>query len=178
MGLAQFVPQLTKWITGSDKAAGVAQKAIDIANTVTGTTGSGDAALAALKADPNLVLKYRQAVLDQEVEFQKLAVQNAADINLTMQVEDKSDHWPTYFWRPFIGLCVGFNTAAASVLVLGVFGATIAGVPQAAVAVAQLPMVLGALAAINTTVLPILGIASWYRGKMQADPHIKSDNRG
>jgi len=111
MGLAQFVPQITKWITGSDKASAVAQKAVDIAQAVTGAP-SGDAALKALQADPNLVLKYRQAVLDQEIEFEKFAVQNASDINETMRAEDKGDHWATYSWRPFIGLCVGFNTFA------------------------------------------------------------------
>jgi hypothetical protein len=177
MGLAQFVPQIAKWITGSDKAAQVAQKAIDIAATVTGKTAP-DQALQALQADPSLVLKYRQAVLDQEVEFEKLAVQNAADVNATMQAEAKADHWPTYAWRPFIGFCFGFNLAASSVLVLGTFAAVIAGAVQATAAMAQIPTVLGALAAINATAAPILGIASWFRGKMQADPRVPTDNRG
>jgi len=43
---------------------------------------------------------------------------------------------------------------------------------------AQLPTVLGALAALNGVASPILGIASWFRGKMQADPNVASDNRG
>ena len=94
MGLAQFVPQLTRWITGSDKAEQVAQKAVDIAQQVTGQP-SGDAALKALQAAPDLVLKYRQAVLDQELEFERLAVQNAGDINKTMQVEAARDRKST-----------------------------------------------------------------------------------
>ena len=177
MGLAQFAPSLIKWITGSDKAADVATKAVDLAKTVTGSP-TGDEALSVLKANPELALKYRTAVLEQEVEFEKLAVANASDINKTMQTEAAADHWPTYSWRPFIGFCVGFNTAAASILTLAVFGSSMFGVLTATAAIAQLPLVLGALAGINGTVLPILGIASWYRGKMQADPKVSTDNRG
>jgi len=177
MGLAQFVPQLTRWITGSDKAGAVAQKAIDIAQSVTGAP-TGDAALKALQADPNLVLQYRQAVLAQEEHFQLLAVQNAADVNKTMQTEATADHWPTYTWRPAIGFAVALNVTASSLLVLAVFAGVVFGAKEASAAVGQLPMVLGALAAINGTVLPILGIASWYRGKMQADPNIPTDARG
>ena len=50
------------------------------------------------------------------------------------------------------------------------------GNKDAAAVVATLPMVLGALAGINATVLPILGIASWFRGKAQADPIIPTNN--
>jgi hypothetical protein len=34
------------------------------------------------------------------------------------------------------------------------------------------------VAGIIAVVSPILGIASWYRGKMQADPSIPTNNRG
>lgn len=177
MGLAQFVPQLTRWITGSDKAGAVAQKAVDIAQAVTGAP-TGDAALAAIKADPALVLQYRQAVLAQEVTFQQLAVQNAADVNKTMQAEAGADHWPTYTWRPWIGFCFGLNLLASSVLVLFVFGAVVFGAAGAEKAVGMLPTSLGALAAISGLATPILGIASWFRGKMQADPAVPADPRG
>lgn len=159
LGLAQFVPQITKWITGSDKAEQVAQKAIDIAQTVTGTQ-SGDAALSALKADPALVLKYREAVLAQELSFQALAVQNASDINKTMQAEAAADHWPTYSWRPFIGFSFGAYINAQWLL------------PLFSIAPPQIDAQL--MLAIGT----ILGVASWYRGKMQADPTLPTDNRG
>lgn len=159
MGLAQFVPQIAKWITGNDKAANVAQKAIDIAQAVTGK-GTGDEAVAALQADPALVLQYRQAVLAQELEFQKLAVQNAGDINATMRAEAASEHWPSYSWRPAIGFSfAGYITAQ---WVLPTFHVA---PPQID---AQLMLAIGG----------ILGVASWYRGKMQADPTIPTINRG
>jgi hypothetical protein len=37
---------------------------------------------------------------------------------------------------------------------------------------------LGAEAAVMTTMAAPLGIASWFRGKMQSDPRVLSDNRG
>lgn len=178
LGLAQFAPTLIKYLTGSTKDAAIVTKAVSIAQAVTGTA-SGDSALAALKGSPELAAAYAKAVLDQEVDLQKIAAQNATDINTTMQSEAKADHWPTYTWRPFIGFMVGFNTFAASLLVLGVYGALMfGGAAIAAQALPQLPSVLGALAAINGTVLPILGIASWFRGKAQADPTINTDMRG
>ena len=177
MGLAQFAPSLVKWITGSDKAGDAAQKAIDIAKAVTGQP-SGDAALQALQADPNLVLKYRQAVLDQEVEFQKLAVANASDVNKSIQAESASEHWPTYSWRPFIGFVFGINLLVAGLTTSAVYIAVMCGVASAVQALGSLPAMIGALGAVNGAALPILGIASWFRGKMQADPTVPTVNRG
>lgn len=176
MGLAQFVPSLLKWITGSDKAEEVAQKAVDIAQAVTGQP-TGDAALKALQANPDLVIKYRQAVLDQEVEFQRLAVQNAGDINRTMQAEAAADHWPTYSWRPYIGFCFGTLGVTSGAIALVAYGGVIFGDTKPEV-LAYLPGLLGAEAAVMATMAPILGVAAWFRGKMQADPGVKTDNRG
>jgi len=77
--LAQFAPSLIKFFTGSDKAADVAGKVIDIAKTVTGAP-TGDAALEVLKADPAKVLEFQQAAMANDADLTKafLAdVQNA-----------------------------------------------------------------------------------------------------
>ncbi len=158
-------------------------------STALGVEGSPNAVQHALATNPNAAVKLQQIQSDHEVRLRELTVtaesnrlaantQVIQSVNATMQGEVKSDHWPSYSWRPFIGFCVGFNTAAASVIVLLVFLAVIFGSQQASAAVAQLPLVLGALAAISGTVLPILGIASYFRGKAQADPAIPTDNRG
>jgi hypothetical protein len=76
-GLAQFAPQIIKWITGSDKAADAAEKVVAIAETVTGRTGPD--ALDALKADPSLVLQFRQAVMVNETELDKAYLADRAD---------------------------------------------------------------------------------------------------
>ena len=154
-----------------------------------GVGGSPDAVSQALATNPDAAVKLQQIEATRQVDLQTLLVQAEANrlvaqtagtqaVNATMQTEAKADHWPTYAWRPFIGFCVGFNTAAASVLVLGVYGGVMFGAAQAASALPTLPLVLGALAAISGTVLPILGIASYFRGKMQADPNVPTDMRG
>jgi hypothetical protein len=70
MGLAQFAPQLVKWITGSDDAAAGAQKVVDIAGAVTGKSDPV-AALAALQADKQLQVQFQQAVMANETDLIK-----------------------------------------------------------------------------------------------------------
>jgi len=76
-GLAQFAPQIIKWITGSDKAADAAGAVVEIAETVTGRKGAD--ALDALKADPALVLQFRQSVIAQEADLDKAYLADRAD---------------------------------------------------------------------------------------------------
>ncbi len=159
LGLAQFVPTLMSWLGAGNKSIDVATKAIDIAKQVTGAE-SGDSALSALKTSPDLVFKYREAMMNQELEFQRLAIANASDINKTMIAETQSEHWPSFSWRPFIGFSFGFYLNAQWLLPLF-------KVPAPTVD-AQLMLVVGS----------ILGVASWFRGKMQADPQIPTSNKG
>lgn len=77
MGLAQFAPAILKWITGSDKAAEAAGKVVEIAQAVTGKTGPD--AVAALQADPALVLQFRQAVMANETDLDKAYLVDRAD---------------------------------------------------------------------------------------------------
>lgn len=187
IALAQFAPMIAGML-GGPKAADVATKVVGIAQAVTGQS-TPDAALAAIQANPELAMQFQTRLVDSHVELANIAadvekaqiaasVQNASDINKTMQAEGNSEHWQTYSWRPFIGFAVGFNTFASGLLVLIVFVPVMFGSAPAAAALANLPTALGALAAINATVLPVVGIASWFRGKMQADPAINTVNRG
>lgn len=70
MGLAQFVPGIIKWITGSDKAEQAAGKVVEIAQVVTGKS-TGAEALAAIRGDPALVLQFRQSVMANEADLDK-----------------------------------------------------------------------------------------------------------
>jgi roadblock/LC7 domain-containing protein len=154
-----------------------------------GTEATPSAVSQALQTNPEAAVKLAQIESDERVKLQELAteqaksemaaaVATASDVNKTMQSEAASEHWPTYTWRPAIGFAVAFNTISAAILVLAVYGAVVFGAPQGTVAMGSLPMVLGALAAISATVMPILGIASYFRGKAQADPSIPTNNRG
>lgn len=78
MQLAEFAPGLIKWITGSDKAADVAGKVVEIAQTVTGT-GTPEEAMETLKADPAKVLEFRQSMATLEAELQKAELADVAD---------------------------------------------------------------------------------------------------
>ena len=151
--------------------------------------GNSPADVAAALTLPDSVVKLRELEARRQIELESLTVQSelarlAAEtsamqaVNATMQAEASASHWPTYSWRPFIGFCVGVNTLAASLLVLAVFVPMMFGNASATAAIAQLPTVLGALAAISGVAMPVLGIASWFRGKAQADPRIPTDNRG
>ncbi|MGG1943191.1 hypothetical protein AB1286_33135 [Trinickia sp. NRRL B-1857] len=186
MALAQFAPMIAGLFGGS-KAEAVAQHVVGIAQTVTGQSAP-DAALAAIQADPNLAMQFQKAVLEQQAHLAEIAADvekaelaadtaNTAAINQTMQTEAKADHWPTYSWRPFVGFCFGLLGLASGVTVaiayLGVmFFRVNPGV------LGQLPGMLGAEAAVMATMAPVLGIASYFRGKMQANPLLPTDNRG
>lgn len=169
MALAQFAPMIAGWLGGS-KAEDVASKVVGVAQAVTGQS-SPDAALAAIQADPNLSFQFQKAVLDQQFELAKLSQEvtlaeigadttNTANVNATMQAEGKADHWPTYSWRPFIGFTFGLYIM--SLFILPLFHV------QPVTLSTDMTLTIGA----------VLGVASYFRGKMQADPHVPSDNRG
>ncbi|MFP3638104.1 hypothetical protein [Paraburkholderia sp. SIMBA_054] len=186
MALAQFAPMIAGWLGGS-KAEDVAGKVVGIAKAVTGQSAP-DAALAAIQADPNLSMQFQKAVLDQQAHLAEVAadlqkaeiaadVSNTAVVNQTMQVEAKSDHWPTYSWRPFIGFCFGLLGISAGLTVTIAYVGVMFLHVDASV-LTYLPGMLGAEAAVMTTMAAPLGIASYFRGRMQADPRVPTDNRG
>lgn len=158
----------------ADKLGASAETVDAVTSALSGLNETPEGRIKLAQIDAELKAK----AMDAGIDLERLAVANAASINTTMQAEAASEHWPTYTWRPFIGFAVGVNVIVSSLLVLIVFLPVMFGVPAAAAAVASLPLVLGALAGINGTVLPILGIASWFRGKAQADPNIPTVNRG
>lgn len=78
MALAQFAPSIIKLLTGSDKAEEVAGQVIGIAQTITGTS-DGDAALAAIKADPGKVLEFQRAMAAQQADLEKAYLADIAN---------------------------------------------------------------------------------------------------
>jgi len=125
----------------------------------------------ALAVNPDAAVKLKQIESDRQVELQKLVTSQAlaeiqagaqaiSDVNKTMQAEAGAEHWPSYSWRPFIGFMFGFYIA--SMWLLPMFGR------QPVAISTDLTLAIGG----------ILGIASWFRGKMQADPSMPTINRG
>lgn len=123
---------------------------------------------------PEDLTKLQQWQLENETELQqialqhdKLAVENAKDVNDTMRDEAKSERWPQYSWRPAIGFAVAGVTASAGITILTAYiGAMFFGKVEA---LQHVPGMIGALAALLAVVTPILGIASWHRGKKQVE---------
>lgn len=187
MALAQFAPMIAGML-GGEKAEAVAGKVVDIAQTVTGAASPGDA-LHVIRQNPELAMAFQTKVVESHVEFAKIEAdvekariaaqgENMASVNKTMQAEASASHWPTYSWRPSIGFAMAFNLVAGALIVVGVFLAQVFNADGASAAVAALPAALGALTALNAMAAPVLGIASYWRGKMQASPDVPSDNRG
>ena len=105
-----------------------------------------------------------------------VAVQNAGQVNPPMPAAAGSEHWPPYSWRPPIGCAVALAVVLSVLTVFAAYGAAI--IANRTDGLQHLPGVLGAVAGIIAVVSPILGIASWFRGRMQADPTIPTVNRG
>lgn len=77
MGLAQFAPSLIRWATGSDTVGKVAEVAVNVAKSVTGTS-TADEAIEAMKADPSLAIQFKQQMMQQEMDFEKLYIDDKA----------------------------------------------------------------------------------------------------
>lgn len=133
-------------------------KPADIQKALVGATPEQIAAIT--NAENDFKLKMVQLGYDHEEKLAALTAGGISDVNKTIQTEATSDHWPTYSWRPFIGFSFGCYITALWIL------------PMAG----KTPVLLSP--DITMTVGAILGIASYFRGKMQADPNIPTDNRG
>ena len=137
-----------------------------------GVSNTPDAIQAAIATDPGAALKLAQFESDNQVKLQAMMFAHADNViasetqvilavNATMQGEAKSDHWPTYSWRPFVGF---------------VFGAMFLGV-YFVLPMAHLPVPVVPTEAW-LSIGGVLGVASFFRGKAQADPRIATDGRG
>lgn len=111
--------------------------------------------------------KLKMATLgyDNVYRIEQLNAQNISDVNKTMQVEATAEHWPTYSWRPAIGFAVAFNLCSSSIVVFIAYIFKPDMVPL-------IPGMLTAQAGLNAVAMPVLGIASYFRGKAQADPAV------
>lgn len=125
-----------------------------------GTAAAPEDVVKELQGNPDAIVKVKAIEAEHVEKMQQLAVDQAGLDLQAVQAEGKSDHWPTYSWRPFIG--ASFGLYINSLWLLPLFHV------QPVTLSPDTVMAIGA----------ILGIASWFRGKMQADPAVASDPRG
>lgn len=134
----------------ADKLGATAETADAVTATLTSLSGTPEGRIRLAEIDADL----RKHAIDAGIDMERLAVQNAADINKTMQAETTAEHWPSYSWRPFCGFVFGV-TFFGVYFVLPLLKLPVPSVPTEAW------MSIGA----------VLGVASWFRGKAQADPN-------
>lgn len=78
MGLAEFAPSILRFFGAGEKSAAVAEKVVGIAQTITGMN-TPDAALEAIRQNPELALQFKQAVLEQDAELEKAYLADRQD---------------------------------------------------------------------------------------------------
>ncbi len=141
------------------------------ADVVGKVLGVQDSTVESIKATlsgmpPEQLLKFKTAELEvqlrmQEIGFKsvfdlaELEVKSISEVNQTMRVEAGAEHWPTYSWRPFNGFLFGI-TIFCSYFLLPILDIDTPDIPS------EVWLTWGG----------ILGIASFFRGKAQADPEI------
>lgn len=157
----------TKFI--SDKLGAPAGAVTDVLASLS-TSPEGRIRIAEIDAD------LRKHAADSGIKLEELAVQNAGQVNTTMQAEAASEHWPTYSWRPAVGFAVALDVIICAVTVAVSYIAAM--ITNQTKHLEYLPQMLMAMTGLVAVVSPILGIASWFRGKAQADPNVPTVNRG
>lgn len=165
--VGRFAPLVGTAIAGP---AGAAVGAI--VSAALGTANTPDAVSQALAINPDAAVKLAEIEKDKTLGIQQLVVaaeQNrlAADtaalqtVNATMQAEDKAEHWASWLWRPFLGFVTG-------VMIFGCYFVLPLLKMPAPVVPESVWLLLGS----------ILGVASYFRGKAQADPENPASVKG
>ena len=141
----------------ADKLGASAETVDAVTAAITGLNETPEGRIKLAEIDAAL----RIHALETGIDLERLALQNSSDVNKTMQVEATSEHWPSYSWRPYCGFVFG-------TMFLGVYFV----LPLAKIPVPVIPV--EAWAAMGA----VLGVASWFRGKAQADPANPMQNKG
>lgn len=110
-------------------------------------------------ADQEFQIKMATLGYTSILDLEKVNASIVVEVNKTMQLESSSEHWPSYSWRPFIG--ASFGLYINSLWILPLFH------------VAPVTLTTDTVLAIGG----ILGVASWFRGKAQADPSVQNTSQ-
>lgn len=149
-------------------------------------TGNTPSEVAQALANPDALVRLREVEAARATRLAELATeqasaelaavtQNAGDINATMRAEASAERWPQYTWRPAIGFAVALAVVLSVVTVFVAYGAAVLlGRPEG---LQHLPGILAAVAGIITVVSPILGIASWFRGRQKVESVTGGEHR-
>ena len=163
MGLAKFAPSVIGWFAGDKAEAGV-QKALDIAQAVTGKSDP-ESALRELENNQEFALKFQTSVMSHELQQMRENTKRIEAVNETMRAESQSEHWMQWSWRPFNGYLFGITIFMNYVfpqivnMFIRAWGTAAKDGSYNLLVAGELPeFVLMAWAAV-------LGVTAWHRGK-------------
>lgn len=124
----EFLPGIVRWL-GGDRAGDVAERVVGVAKTVTGAA-DGDAALTALRENPQAVLDLQRQMIAHENSLLQEETKRLEAVNETMRTEMASGDPYVRRWRP----TWGYITAAAWLLQSLAIGGAVGGAVAATLA--------------------------------------------
>jgi len=159
LGLAKLAPMVAGWLGGED-AEKTAVTVVNAAKQIAGVEDPQDA-LTQIENDPELKIKFQQAMLPLAIARLENESKQLAEINATMRVEAKSNDGFVRRWRPFFG----YTVAITWLIQMTALGILIVAEPKAA------PAVISAMAELSMmwgVALSILGISVSKRSQDKA----------
>ncbi|MBK5230849.1 MAG: hypothetical protein JJE27_06735 [Thermoleophilia bacterium] len=151
-GLGQFVPQLLRW-AGKDNAAEVADKAVKAVGVITGKE-SLDEGVEAIKANPELLVKYQQTMNEVIIHQLDAETRQLEAVNATMRAEYATDDNYTRRWRPTLGYGVTITWVLQMTALSWVIATNPTQAASVIAAMAQLTAIWGvALALLGVSVV-------------------------
>lgn len=120
-------------------------------------------------ADQEYMLKAQEMGYKNLEALNALAVQAAGQVNATMQVEAKSEHWPQYSWRPAVGFAVALTILLTALTVVGAYASVMFSHEPNNKILEYIPGMLTSISVVLATASPILGITAWFRGKEKVE---------
>lgn len=154
--LIGLAPSLIDLFTDDDSTAEkVMTTALDVGRKVTGMDAEDDI-VAALKADPALLLQYQSQAADRAVDMYRAENERLATINQTMQTETKSEDAYVRRMRPTFGYIMALTWG----LQMGAVAWTIINTPEFA---AEVITAMVSLSTIWSVGLAVLGVYVYGR---------------
>lgn len=107
-GIKAVAPTLVSFIPGVGPIAGAALRGI-LDNVKIDKTESDEAVAARIVQDPALFAEIKMHAMNIELDIEKERTKRLEAVNITMQMEGKSESWWQRAWRPFNGFAFGIT---------------------------------------------------------------------
>jgi hypothetical protein len=164
LGLAKLVPSIAGLLKGSDAEA-QAQKVLDIAQTVTGTS-EPQLAVKALESDPSMLVQYQEALLNHALAMRQADVAQLDVVNQTIRAELASKDPYNSRWRATFGYCVAYSWFMLFFgIVFSIVYVVCSDPKQMGIVGTAIAEVMGSMVILWGVALPILGVSITKRSE-------------